>query len=95
MSTRDDLITAKALIDAPEKWCRYVAWNTAGARCTMGACNVVSQGRNERLAFLESALQRCLPKTSSFISDFNDDQSTTHADIMALFDRAIASEPTP
>jgi hypothetical protein len=44
------------------------------------------------------ALKRALPRGQYFVPDYNDDPKTTHADILALFDRAIAAvqaEGTP
>ena len=51
---------------------------------------------NQTLALL--ALRAALPPSIAWIPDYNDDPKTTHADILALFDRAIAAvqaEGTP
>ena len=92
-SVRENLIAAKALIDTPEKWGKG-AMSRAGALCSVGALGVASCGgpfgwRYEDLY----ELQKALPKAWRWnqVASFNDDDETTHADIMALFDRAIAA----
>lgn len=102
MSVRDDLIAAKALIDTPEKWCKNKpAWN--GQKCAEAAVATATAGHDYRPSL--AALCKALPPafmgagnavyafTNGAISRFNDSPSTSHADIMALFDRAIAAAP--
>lgn len=85
MTLRDDLIKAKALIDTPEKWLQG-ALKRNGCFCAMGAG---LETRNDEVLF---ALQHHLPNPAwDTIPGFNDAPTTTHADIMALFDRAIAA----
>lgn len=105
MSVKTDLIAARALIDTPEKWGKggrsfgnsYTA-APDGPLCAMGACNVMAYQRGENsfdrvgavYAELAEALNAALPgKRYSAVADFNDAPATTHADVMALFDRAI------
>ena len=38
------------------------------------------------------ALERVMPRREGSVPSFNDAPTTTHADILALFDRAIAAE---
>ena len=102
MSLRDDLIAAKALIDRPEKWGkgrnRVALADGTACYCTAGAlyyatrfCGNVSLAA-DRASACEDALAGLLPPIRyTGIRGFNDDPSTTHADIMALFDRAIAA----
>jgi len=105
MGVREDLIAAKALIDTPEKWgkgldsfTRSYGTSPIGATCAMGACNAIAHvrsgyfgHRNDGLfILLAKALRAQLPVGRS-VPDFNDAPTTTHADIMALFDRAIAA----
>lgn len=95
MSTRDDLIAAKALIDTPEKWGKGMGRAPANL-CALDTCErVCKQERGYAWARLESmvrALRGALPPgREAAVYQFNDDPSTTHADIMALFDRAIAA----
>lgn len=100
---RDDLIAAKALIDTPEKWRKDSSDNHTSC-CAILATNRIAGGMNEaKAAGLWLALYNALPLTGKYaqavrghqdwsgvvVGDFNDDDATTHADIMALFQRAI------
>jgi hypothetical protein len=101
---RDDLIAAKALIDTPEKW-RKDDHLHAGSCCAVVAVNRVSGTEGvwadgARPSAMRAALFDHLPdewrekpvfNIAIRIGDFNDHPDTTHADVMALFDRAIAS----
>ena len=91
-SVRENLIAAKALIDTPEKWCKG-AYEHLGCYCALGALGMAEKGSPTRYSLdgmrgLRVWVQ--LPFTS--VSAFNDDPTTTHADVMALFDRAIAAQ---
>lgn len=94
----EDLIAAKALIDTPEKWGKGSPRRPAGCLCAMDA---LTKGVYRRFGFnrfsaAESVLKANLKRGAKHIAQFNDWPSTTHADIMALFDRAIAAaEVTP
>jgi hypothetical protein len=96
MTLRDDLIAAKALIDTPEKWAKGSEVDTTeGRRCAAVACNDFALAHS-MFGRLQSALpsphrERAASLGVAAIFDFNDDPRTTHADIMALFDRAIAA----
>jgi hypothetical protein len=99
MTVRDDLIAAKALIDTPEKWTKGAFSNGKGCRCAMGAVMTVRGGDSYIARKPLAALRRQLPaefiREDVFdVSSFNDDTATTHADIMALFDRAISKAST-
>jgi hypothetical protein len=103
MSLKDDLIAARALIDTPEKWCKWHGHMTRRkwlffeqhSYCTIGAIAVEPGGHmnTSRSAYykMRDALERALPPgfRNSFLVSFNDDESTTHNDVLALFDRAI------
>lgn len=103
MSLKDDLIAAKALIDTPDKWCKRHGHMTRRkwlffeqhSYCTIGAISVAPDGLMNpfRPAYdkMHEALERALPPgfENRFLVAFNDAEVTTHADIMALFDRAI------
>lgn len=94
------LTDAKALIDTPEKWTKGWFARSANNRrvrqgsnkacrwCVVGAVGVASGSSGSCAARALAALRECC--SEDFIADFNDDPATTHADIMALFDRAIA-----
>lgn len=94
-SLADDLRAARALIDTPEKWCKE-SYECDGAMCVLGAgqsANGLQEGGPEYYAALRGALPpEWEPDENDWSGDvpqFNDDPATTHADIMALFDRAI------
>lgn len=103
MSVRDDLIAAKALIDTPEKWDNRGPGrvrNGVYARCIFIALGEIVIGPR-RLA-MAAILSKSIPwkwllrvwgadGDDRRIIWLNDHPATTHADIMALFDRAIAS----
>lgn len=101
MTVSDDLRAAKALIDTPEKWGRHLFQDAFGRMCIRGACGAAAGGifGGKGALSVETALLMALPAgvrqiagPLSRLSVFNDDPSTTHADIMALFDRAIAAQ---
>lgn len=97
MSLHDDLVAAKALIPSPRLW-------RQGDRHPDSLCAMMAVGRvtqpggqsNPRFDAARSAMMDALPAdsqsrfSSAPVVTFNDDPATTHADIMALFDRAIA-----
>lgn len=86
---KENLIAAKALIDKPKKWVKG-AFHQGECRCAVGAIGDIldEEGRMPAL----NAVRACLPEGFSALMDFNDAPGTTHADIMALFDRAIAAQ---
>lgn len=98
MSAADQLRAAKALIDTPEKWTRgEYARDMFGSGvdclsgeavcfCTLGALGAVGAANCDPI--IRKALE---PVFAGSVSMFNDSRTTTHADIMALFDRAIAA----
>ena len=104
-TVRENLIAAKALIDTPEKWAHEDAarrYNGGNCLCAVDAvAEVVGNswdecGERER-DFLEAAVPpdfKRAPNQDEFLhraAQFNDHPNTTHADILALFDRAIAA----
>jgi hypothetical protein len=94
MTLQSDLIAAKALIDTPEKWGRG-AGTWKGTLCALEALRQATHhtgGMSQMPGW--RALRDALPdeshfKQQSYVGGYNDDPATTHADIMALFDRAI------
>lgn len=100
MTIRDDLIAAKALIDTPEKWGKG---SDRSQPCALQALRSVEGGTNYLSLRGYLALCYAIPEESPyrhfghpahpFVGGYNDDPSTTHADIMALFDRAIVASP--
>ena len=101
MSVKENLIAAKALIDTPEKWFKGEYESDNGCLCALGAvaravCPKIDFDEDKIGLYPEDgALAEALPfdwpKEVNEIPDFNDAPETTHADIMALFDRAIAA----
>lgn len=87
MTLRDDLIAAKALIDTPDKWCKGRMYSRDGRMCAFGALYCGFRSRDEDYVDALMLLNAQSPKGR--LSAFNDAPETTHADIMALFDRAI------
>lgn len=93
-SVRENLIAARALIDTPEKWTQG-SLRIGDCLCAMGAVQAVLPKNYHGLISDTAqfkALQNALPDGFKWsVPSFNDARSTTHADIMALFDRAISS----
>ncbi|WMT88237.1 hypothetical protein NO932_06410 [Pelagibacterium sp. 26DY04] len=105
MGLKDNLIAAKALIDTPEKWAHEESQrehNGGSCLCAMDACDkaIEKHGLIYQEGFrIHRAIEEALPAsftardgaTDDPVAQFNDHPDTTHADIMALFDRAIAA----
>jgi len=95
MSVKDDLIAAKMLIDTPDKWTKG-RYFREGLLCAQSALTTATRGVGYQDA--ELALRRAVPVLFSCgnelpaLERYNDAQFTMHADIMALFDRAIAAQ---
>ena len=98
MTPHEILIAARAKIDTPQKWCKgHEALNSKGENvlslcesavrfCAIGAISAVTP-RYLCSSEAKNALRVAL--RSSFISAYNDLPGTEHADIMALYDKAI------
>jgi len=99
--TVEILRKAKALIDAPEKWSkRFAAANAAGAMvlpthrearrfCALGAIARAQKADYILAGPVVTAFRSGAALGSRPISSWNDAPGTTHADVMAAFDRAI------
>lgn len=94
---------ARALIEDESRWIKgtFSKYNVVGLECfcALGAVADVSHGPDvaERQAKRRDgwqSLARSLSSTTNWqrVADFNDRKTTTHADVLALFDRAIAAE---
>jgi len=96
MTVRDDLIVAKALIDTPRKW-RKDGQLAQGRMCVVNA--IIEAVGPEHSWPCEAAICDELGFSDEvnreLIGAFNDHPRNTHADIMALFDRAIAASVQP
>lgn len=95
----ETLIRARALIEDPKNWSRKVPQApTIAPYCAMTACLTAagySQGYlpssyPKSLWRLAAALPTAEIGICMSIANFNDHPDTSHADILALFDRAIA-----
>lgn len=96
-TVKDNLIAAKALIDTPEKWGKEDYEPRPGCFCLAGALAKTFDLPAEPATCESGPEYRALyaqvprgPWTGPV--NFNDHPDTTHADIMALFDRAIAAQ---
>lgn len=88
MNTLEVLIDARALIEKPENWCQEVI-QRGNAFCSLGAiCFLPAPSESLNAALL--ALELLVP--NSCVATFNDTHS--HAEVLALYDRAIATERT-
>lgn len=101
MTTSEVLRTARAKIEKPENWTQG-AWardadqhdmmpQMAGACsfCAMGAVQFIT-GESEAFYVSMQALKRSLETAHVSVLAFND--THTHAEVLALFDRAIEAE---
>ncbi len=110
MTTKEILIAARKKIERPECWTKgALARNAAGTEliigresavcwCAFGATEAANAGNNDHEASdaersADNALRSLVPNRD--VPSFNDAATTTHADILALFDRAIAACETP
>lgn len=93
-TVKENLIAAKALIDTPQKW-KKNGWGSNGCYCALGALMRASNAHVLRIVDRSNpdtkALLSAVPEPFESVVAYNDHSSTTHADIMALFDRAIAA----
>lgn len=103
----ETLRRAKELIDAPERWCQDVAVRHLGVdgtvvpwqRCaTAAVMSVVLHGSTayydaiKALSRAEGGPVEGHAGPVGFVQRFNDAPGRTHAEVMAMYDRAIAAE---
>ncbi len=82
---REKLIEARALIEAG--WVKGYSWNRARTKfCAVGACTFVGTVTRP----LRRVLEAIYGPVDMYPSSFNDDPTTTHDDVLGLFDLAIA-----
>jgi hypothetical protein len=75
---------ARALIDTPQRWLKNNMADGNGGYCALGALiRIKPEGWYAGYRYIRDLCP------SGRIEDFNDNKHTTHADILALFDRAI------
>lgn len=87
ITSADRLRRARALIDTPDKWCQGRYHKPTGRHCSLGAMNK-AMGRGKSDGFAERALYAAAAEMGDgSVVLYND--THTHAEVMALFDRAI------
>lgn len=100
LTVKEQLTAAKTLIADPKHWVKgEIARNDDGERvepddakavcfCSLGALCRVTNDIHPAV----SLLCRHMPERfAGFLTGYNDHHSTTHADVMNLFDKAIES----
>lgn len=92
------LKAAREKIADPRKWTKKYLYSPPGADvynakcwCPIGAIYSVTNVNGDFGLAAISALENFVPGCR-VLSDYNDNPRTTHADIIALFDRAIVAE---
>jgi hypothetical protein len=105
MNTLEKLVAARSLIAHPDNWCRGIRKTENGkgglAYCAYGALDAVTRTNHNIGDDLPMLLLAALPSDyePSFykmgagpVADYNNNK--THADILAVFDRAIERQRT-
>lgn len=88
---------AREKIEKPSNWCMiYFTHPDSGAHCIEGALNAVgcifdNAVRDALIASIPAGHPALRHPRNIIPMMFNDYPSTTHADVLALFDRAIAA----
>lgn len=100
------LRAARRLIEDPEHWARGafarnqfgvstgITSPTACSWCSIGALHKVSDNAEEAKVHLKLAISQLHPSLGGEIADFNDLHSITHAEVLAVFDKAIQNAHT-
>lgn len=99
MTVAEDLRAAKALIDTPEKWAHSSRARKQEGGASLCALDAMYEVCPSGIGGASRALRDAIPDYFRFnphsalakLAQFNDAPNTTHADIMALFDRAITT----
>jgi hypothetical protein len=87
--TLQRLIEARAMI--ARGWCKDALNDDKGSVCIVGALHLMSDGVDRGLVWGSwSAMTAQIPGGVS-PPTYNNDPNTTHADVIAVFDRAIAA----
>lgn len=100
MNTREILVAAREKISAPERWTQFVGARTddgyatywgdpeAVCWCALGAVSAIDD-RQRNVAVQSGAIKALQQSAGSALTEYND--THTHADVLALFDCAIAA----
>jgi len=105
MTTKQVLIAARALIDAPEKWTKGESARRANGLpttvhspdacqfCIEGAIRTASGEPTRPLAYIGAiaAFSEAADRPCQPAFAYNDAEATTHADILGALDKAIAA----
>lgn len=89
----DTLVKARKRLANPKNWQKREG-RLGEATCALGACYDASRqidGRTRLGSTAVDLLQSFIPPGFIHVPHYNDDPATTHADVLALFDRAIAA----
>ena len=93
MTIKSDLQAARALIDTPDKWCqghdREGKDGVFVKFCGNGALAHVTNFMTSASHDYEHAYDHLANVAGTIVSSFND--THTHAEVLELFDRAIAA----
>lgn len=95
MKTLDVLRSARKFLSNEDRWCKNVLVDPCGRRCLMGAMsNYVPDEWSSGLYDAVCVVETHVPSAYSGmgLAVFNDAESTTHANVLDLLDRAIAAE---
>lgn len=94
-----DLRAARAVIEKPEAWTKFefardargepASVESSDAVCFCASGAVIRTVPGDRRGVVVDTLKHASPLGA--IANFNDDNLTAHADILNLFDRAIAA----
>lgn len=93
MNTKDILIAARARIENKTNWFggdEPLRDDSIDQRCAIMAINDICPAETDDYGRVRNALKRGMYASS--VVEFND--SHTHAEVLAAFDRAIAQETT-
>jgi hypothetical protein len=103
VKTIDALRKARELISDPARWTQgFFAHSKTGRRvdprgrsavcwCVLGACDRVAGRSRNANADAQIALHKARPRGYRNVAHYRDRPKRKHADVLALFDRAIAA----
>ncbi len=83
----EGIVRVRALLDREDRWCKGALHTSDGRHCLIGAMEATQAERLLRPAIL-CAIGEHTGRYYLRIECFNDKKSTTHADVIAVLDRA-------
>ena len=100
----DTLVKAREWLSDPAHWTKRRAWrdrcgvatehrHQVGSTCAIGAVTLFFDAGEDIRISVESAfwLDSFVPEQFPAVPEFNDHKNTKHADVLAMYDRAIAA----